>query len=238
MKNRLGKIYIGAFAGVLAGMIGVQQAGAAAIDTQIKMDRGQSQFVIQFNQEVAPQIALTLVHLVKQGDTVWSIAGKYGVSVNELLKLNRLDVQQPLLINQRLIVPVKPKPTLQSRGQKRVQLYLFVDEKDAPAGNKTNESQDMKSHLVKNGETIYSISKKYNVTEDELMKANGLTAKDYLLIGQTLKVPQIAYHIVKQGETLTQISRKYKTSVQKLLAANALKLDEHIIPGQQLKIVY
>lgn len=237
MKNRWGKLFIGTFAGALLGIMGVQQGGAAPIDTHIKVDRGQSQFVIQFNQEAAPQIALTLVHLAKKGDTVWSIADKYGVSVNELLKINRLNVKQPLLINQRLIVPVKPKPAIQSKGQKQVQLYLFVDEKDAPLAKKSNESQSMKSHLVKNGETIYSLAKKYKITEEELRQANGLTANSYLLIGQTLKVPQITYHSVKSGETLTQISRKYHTSVQKLLMANALEADEHIIPGQKLKIV-
>ncbi len=219
------------------GMTGVQQGASAPIDTYIKVERGQSQFVIQFNQEVAPQIGLTLIHLVNKGDTVWSIAGKYGVSVNELAKLNRLNLQQPLLINQRVLVPAKPTPAVQSRGQKQVQLYLFVNEKDAPLMKKTNQSQGMKSHLVQNGETIYSIARKYKITEDELRQANGLKENSYLLIGQTLKVPQILYHSIKRGETLTQISRKYNTSVQRLLMDNSLTLDEHIVIGQQLKIV-
>lgn len=237
MENGWRKLYLGVFAGVFMGMMGVQQGGAAPIETHIKVERGQSQFVIQFNQEKAPQIALTLIHLVKTGDTIWSIAKEYGVSVNEIIKLNKLDIQKPLLINQRVIVPAKPKSAIRSTGQKQIQLYLFVDEKEVPLVRKTNEPQGVKSHVVKNGDTIFSISKKYKITEDELRQVNGITANNYLLKGQVLKVPQVSYHSVQRGETLTQISRKYHTSVQKLLLANALEADQPIIPGQQLRIM-
>lgn len=237
MKKVWGKLYIGAIAGTLMGMVGLHQVAAAPIDTLVKVEGEHTQFVVQFNEKVQPQIKLTLIHLVKKGESVWSIADKYGVRVNELLKLNSLNSQNTLLVNQRVIVPVKPSPTVPSAGQKQVQLYLFVNEQEISTVKKTNEPKQVLSHLVQDGETMFSIARKYKVTTDELMKENGLTEKSYILIGQTLRIPQISYHTVKRGETLSQISRAYNRSVQQLLEVNSMKLNEPIVPGQQLKIV-
>ena len=79
-----------------------------------------------------------------------------------------------------------------------------------------------KIHIVKSGDSIWSISKLYSINKDLIIKLNSLKNENYIYVGQNLIIsePNIKsaqssnlindYHIVKLGESLTDISNKYK----------------------------
>jgi LysM repeat protein len=103
-------------------------------------------------------------------------------------------------------------------------------------------------HTVQKGETLFSISKKYNIRVDALQFLNNLTGTG-LEVGQKLiinpnlpsadtKEPQASpgYHIVRQGETIFSISKMYNISKTELKATNNLSNDTIKI-GQQLVVV-
>jgi len=103
-----------------------------------------------------------------------------------------------------------------------------------PPGN--NEVKDY--YTVQRGDTLYSISRRYNISVDELIRINNLTS-NILSIGQKLYFTENNnknIYIVQKGDTLYSISRKFNISVNELKDLNNLTNNE-IYPGQELIIV-
>ena len=95
-------------------------------------------------------------------------------------------------------------------------------------------------HVVRSGETLYSISRIYGVNPEDIANANGIDLNSTLAVGQTLVVliPRTT-HTITAGETLASIARDYGTSVIQLLRNNPQVSDDFIlIPGQKLVIDY
>lgn len=96
-------------------------------------------------------------------------------------------------------------------------------------------------HTVVKGNTLYNISKAYNVATNTITKLNP-ELNEGLKLGLQLKIPyqtatqtDFIYHIVKKKETLYQISKIYNVTVDDIKSINNIK-EEEISPGQYLKI--
>ena len=89
---------------------------------------------------------------------------------------------------------------------------------------------------VKRGDTLYSLSKRYDVQLRDLIDANNLRPPYTLRIGQVLRVPISNYHVVKRGDTLYSLSRKYNVDVKTLAPNNGLESPYTLIVGQRLAI--
>jgi len=157
-------------------------------------------------------------YVVKKGDTLWSIARAYGLTVDKLKSLNNL-TSNNLTIGDSLIV------------------------KDSSGNNDNSASADNKRYyIVKKGDSLYSIARRNNMTVDELKSLNNLTS-NILSIGQKLiissgsNVPNNVY-VVKKGDTLWSIANNFNVSVNDLKNANnksnnSLSIGEQlIIPGK------
>jgi len=90
--------------------------------------------------------------------------------------------------------------------------------------------------VVSRGDTLYSISKRYNVQMKDLIAANGLRSPYNLRVGQRLYLPKTAYHTVRKGDTLYSISKKYGTDVTTLSRANHISSPSALFVGQKLLI--
>lgn len=77
------------------------------------------------------------------------------------------------------------------------------------------------NYVVKSGDTLYSIAKKFNISVDKLKDMNNLTS-NLIKINQVLVIPSNTY-TVKAGDTLYSIAKKYNTTVSKLMELNNLK---------------
>ena len=99
------------------------------------------------------------VYVVKKGDTLWSIANNFNVSVNDLKKINNKS-NNSLSIGEQLIIP----------------------------GKSTDENVSTTIYTVKSGDNLYSIARRYNVTVNEIKSLNNLTS-NLLSIGQKLSIP-------------------------------------------------
>ena len=91
-------------------------------------------------------------------------------------------------------------------------------------------------YIVKKGDSLWSISRLYNITVDELKRYNNLTS-NLLNIGQILKIPTNNFntYVVQKGDSLWSISRKYSTTVDNIKRENNLTSNVLSI-GQVLKI--
>ena len=147
-------------------------------------------------------------YVVKSGDTLWSIARKYNLSVNELKALNNLS-SNALSVGQRLIVGkessndyvVSAGDTLWAIARKfnvsvddikalnnlsSNNLSIGMTLKIPPYSNKQNEETNV--YVVKSGDSLWSIARMFNSTVDEIKSLNGLKS-NVLRIGQRLVVP-------------------------------------------------
>ena len=92
-------------------------------------------------------------------------------------------------------------------------------------------------YIVKAGDTLYNIAKKYQILWQDLMKLNNMD-NTMLSIGKQLIVPGDAQSInyyVEKNDTLESIARKFNTTVDDIKNKNNLNSDDIII-GQLLKI--
>ena len=95
-------------------------------------------------------------------------------------------------------------------------------------------------HIVKPGETVYSIARQYSASPSQIIRDNGLGPSGYPALGQALiiAIPKVT-HTVEPGESLFSIAIKYKTGVNQLRRNNLSLMGSDVIyPGQVLIISY
>ena len=95
-------------------------------------------------------------------------------------------------------------------------------------------------HVVESGETIDSISNKYQIPAIHLINTNGITNPNNLVIGQTIVIiyPKITY-TVQKGDSILGIASKYNVSVMELFRNNpSLSTRTYLIPDETIIISY
>ena len=210
------------------------------------------------------------IYIVKRGDTLYSIARDNNISVAELKKINNITnntiyIGQELYLKNKIveeepnvnddIYVVKKGDTLYSISKK---LNISIDTLKALNKLNTNEiyvgqqlmlsndknTEEYDVYTVKKGDSLWSISQKYNISVKELIELNNLNNLT-LQINQKLKVPKTIIiepeendteiYIVEKNDTLWSISRKFNISVNELKELNNLTSNLLSI-GQELKI--
>lgn len=190
-------------------------------------------------------------HIVQAGETLYSIARRYGYTVEQVASWNYLAPPYGLSVGQVLLVspggsaPVTTTPTT-----------------SAPVSSGTASY-----HTVAAGETLYSISRSYGNSVEQIAAWNRLTPPYTLSTGQRLIVGQggsgttqtgfsrmsslptlsqssastargsIGFHTVQPGETLASIARDYRLTTHDLSVWNGIGMPYTVYPGQRLLIV-
>jgi LysM repeat protein len=118
---------------------------------------------------LSASLAATLEHTVQQGETLYGIAKKYNLSVEELTALNEGSVKE-----------LKPGQVLK---------VVSVSTPSAISTPEPVENNDQKIHKVELSETLFGIAKKYNVSVDDLKQANPDLING-LKEGMEIKIPE------------------------------------------------
>jgi len=149
-------------------------------------------------------------HVVKKGETLGKIAAKYHTTVANIKSLNRLHTTS-LRVGQRLLVKrgttVKvPNPNAKAANDSTNAIAQNAKDsvttgsdtvattastaKTQPEIKPVPQTQpDYTSYTIRQGDTLYSIARRYNTTPGEIAQYNNLANKDALKIGQKLKIP-------------------------------------------------
>jgi LysM repeat protein/ABC-type branched-subunit amino acid transport system substrate-binding protein len=164
-------------------------------------------------------------HKVEQGETIAQIAQKYNVTPYDIYQLNP-DVQRGLKPNSILLIPKKG-------GVQKAIVPTVIK-----AG----------THKVEPKETLFSIEKKYGITDEALKKANPKLEKEGMKIGQILLIPSVSnskipvtktekavYHDVLPKETKYSIAKLYGITVEELEKRNP-EIIPNLTIGYQLLI--
>lgn len=152
------------------------------------------------------------LHLVEPGQTLYSISKAYGIPQDEIIYENP-EAENGLKAYQNLRIP-------------GVSRDVAIEQKIR------SEEYDYILHIVSKGETLYGISRVYDVPLDEIKKANPGISAD-LKIGQYVQVPAAAgvqdtvrvpsnamEHKVRQGETFYSLSQEYGVPIEAIRAIN------------------
>lgn len=153
-------------------------------------------------------------HTIEAGQTVYSIARMYGVGEDDIYKLNPKS-KEMIKVGEKLRIPQKDIATTVTATQEELN-YTF--------------------HTIATKETLYSLSKGYNIPAQEIIDANpGLSDKNFK-IGETIRIPtatlenlpqkntqtvvkEIEYKIEKR-ETMFRLTRKFNVTSEELLEMN------------------
>lgn len=87
---------------------------------------------------------------------------------------------------------------------------------------------------VQKGDTLYSISRRYEVPMREVIELNRLRPPYNLNVGQILRLPAAKYHVVEKGDTLYSLARRYNVDVTSLSRSNKIAAPYTLAVGQKL----
>jgi LysM repeat protein len=181
--------------------------------------------VVRSENKVIIEGKVFYVHVVKAGQTLYSISKAYDVSESDITKENP-GSDLSLNVGQVLKIPVQVNKTVsQPVNTPYDSTYL--------------------TYIVKQGETMYSIAKSNNISIEELDKINPLVINHEIHVGQVIFIPLIktefvpleyTLHRVRRKETIYGIARMYNISEDLLIKYNPELLRKSPRSGQTLKI--
>jgi membrane-bound lytic murein transglycosylase D len=230
----------------------------------------------------------TLTHTLAEGEDLWLVSQRYGVTLKRIQKLNRLKADEsikpgevvwlgtkkPATIPREETVEVavaqseegeffdwevKPGTSETVAGKKPILVAI-----DKELTNQTISNNDREivntiaksgTHVVSQGETLYSISKKYSVGVTQLLEWNQLDITQGLKPGQEISIispestgmqaePKLpadkggawVMHEVKTSDTLYSVARQYNVTIKEIMDWNQ-KSDFSLSQGEKLKIL-
>lgn len=227
---------------------------------------------ITFSQTVVKPGMDAVKHTVASGETVLDISKKYVVDPAEIYRANRFaidGVKEGMVLEfyapQKSPEIILPSENYQTKPVSNTSEAVSkpVEQPENIVVPKSNSSN--KTHKVKSGETLYGLSKIYNVSVDEIKNANTILMKNNLQAGQTLKIPdgtivgnakpkvvksdedslkttnyqntgEVFKHTVAPKETLYGLSKKYNVPIDSILSQNERLLKNGLQAGQVLTI--
>nr|WNY68810.1 LysM peptidoglycan-binding domain-containing protein [Borreliella lusitaniae] len=160
---------------------------------------------------------------VVKGDTLFSIAIKYKVKVNDLKRINKLNTDN-IRLDQILIIPSNSNLDQNTTNKVKNSLRPLKS---------VNKEQIL--YTVKEGDTIESVSKFVRRSQEEIIAWNNLQSRD-LKVGMKLLLAEPDFlkpYVVKKGDSLSKLSQDFDISSKDILKFNFLN-DDKLKIGQQL----
>ncbi len=133
------------------------------------------------------------IYQVQNGDTLASVASKFGISVNNLSSLNGIMVGSLLNPGDYIVVP-------------KVQ----------------NENPYFREYTVKKGDNIYEIARANNISPSQLLRLNGLNDTDIIYPDQKIMLPRngVSFYITEADDTLNDVTKGLNVSANELARQN------------------
>lgn len=179
-------------------------------------------------------------YVVRSGDTLGTIAQKFNTSVSVLKDVNKIK-KNIIRVNQALMIPSSTKAL--------TDYSLTADNRLIKTQSRQRANTKL-SHTVKNGDTMWDISRLYKVNVRSLAKWNGMAPTDPIKPGQKLvvwkdkateaqsanAVMRSIIYKVRNGDSLARIAQKFNVTVNDIAKWNQLDLQKYLQPGQSLKL--
>ncbi len=205
----------------------------------------------------------TETYVVKPGDTLFAIARRFGVSVDELKAANGMGRSSSLVPGRKLklggteAAPDDAPPPERARTTRKsppVPPKIVPPEPDRsfsgrPSSGRPSSDREAtgrvvsidtpgKAYRVKSGDTLEKIARRLDSEIDDLARINKLKPPYRLQPGQTIRGSggSARAYVVGRGDTLAEIAQRFSTTVDKLRAVNGLKRGAGVAPGRKLRL--
>ena len=173
-----------------------------------------------------PTQSPVIYYTVQAGDTLSSIAQKYGTTVHEIAVIN--SITNPNLIYVGQVLKIYPGNRSIKKRRK-----IFTT-----------------TYIVQSGDTLTSIAIRFDTTVQAIVDLNDLENPNLIYVGEILKIPTdsrgniavpstrqyMTTYIVQNGDTLSSIAQKFDTTVQSIVSINNISNPNLIYTGEILKI--
>jgi membrane-bound lytic murein transglycosylase D len=166
-------------------------------------------------------------HRIRPGESLSTIAARYHSSVRKIMWANNMHRSSYIVAGRKLKIPLG-----------RMISYT-------PPADNNNNANLPSTHVVRGGDSLWIIAKRYGTTTKKIQELNNLSTTR-LHIGQVLKISDaqdenpnsndLKTYVVKRGDSLFEIAQLYKMPLNRFLRINALTPDSTIFPGQKLRI--
>ncbi len=183
-------------------------------------------------------------HRVKRGDTLSTIASRYGVKAKSIMRANRMHKKHFIVAGNILKIPV--------RADSRAAGAIASSSRRTSRGKSVGAARrpvrvSWAVHTVARGDSLWNIARKYDTSTRAIQRLNGLK-NARLSIGQRLKIPgrilvkkavpttKRKVYRVKNGDVPFDIAQRYNMPLEKFLRVNQLTPGSRIFPGQALYV--
>jgi len=166
-------------------------------------------------------------HRIRSGESLSTISRRYRCSVKSIMRANNLRRSSFIVAGKKLKIP--RKGTIVYRSKK----YKGIVDRTAS------------SHVVRSGDSLWIIAKRYGTTTKKIQELNNLSTVN-LYIGQVLKIREskddklageyLKTYLVKRGDSPYQIAQLYKMPLERFMRINRLTPRNKIYPGQRLYV--
>ena len=174
-------------------------------------------------------------HVVKSGETLSDIAKEYGnITAQDILRANGLKDANRLSENQLLLIPNDSEKIEDTLDEVRTRQMRVAATKEKV------EPLKVKSYVVAQGDSLWSIANSQNIELDTLVGSNTFKTSARLRPGAILRIPnqEGIFYVMKKGETIEAVCKRYGVSLNKVRNVNpevnvaGLKADDEIfLPG-------
>lgn len=89
-------------------------------------------------------------------------------------------------------------------------------------------------HVVRKGETLYSLSREYGISVNDIIRVNGIEDPSSLAVGMEIKIPTM--YVVEKGDTLYSLAKKFGITLDELCGLNDIEASKVLIIGQKLLV--
>ncbi len=217
---------------ILVLTLGVSAVSAGGLDS-LTVEKSKGQYVV--------------IHRVEKGETLYSLARRYGADLEQVVKLNDIQNNQ-ISLGQELRLPIDKIKGKQASEVK-------------PAEQKVSSNLEEITHTVAQGETLYSISRKYGVAVEDMKKWNALSSNeisidqrliirisDDQVVARPVEVkepvkeapksrvpPGFTEYYVQSGDLLETIATKFQVKPDSIVVWNHLP-NAYLSIGQKLLV--
>jgi len=195
-------------------------------------------FLAAYDDMPSPKETSWVKHRITRGETVSTIAARYGVSQYAIFSANNLSRRSRIYAGKYLIVPVP------------------LDREYSGQSNRSYSAENG-LYVVRSGDTMWDIARAFGTSVDQLRRINYIERGSRIYVGQKLKIPSSASKLaemsvskssrgpsssssqtykVRAGDTLWDIARANGTTTAYLRQINGLGRSSRIYPGQILRI--
>jgi len=156
-------------------------------------------------------------YTVAPGDTLASVARRYGLNVSDIVAWN--GISDPDSVREGTVLILTPPSSSAPSSA------------SSPSTTTTGEL-----YVVQTGDTLWQIADRFDIDPDDLARMNGLGPDEIIRVGQTLRVSTADWYTVEGGDTLSSIADRRGTTVEALLRLNDLDSADRISVGQRLRV--